>query len=78
MIIVNTHEAKTHLSRLLVEMETHHQKIRICRNGKAIADIVPIKETQNPLRQNKALMGIKMTYDPTLPLDEDEWGEDIK
>lgn len=78
MIIVNTHEAKTHLSRLLTEMETHHQKIRICRNGKAIADIVPIEITRNPLQQNKALRGIKINYDPTLPLDEDEWSEDTK
>lgn len=77
MIIVNTHEAKTHLSRLLNEIEEHHQKIRICRNGKPIADIVPIKLVKNPLKQNKALMNITMTYDPSLPLSEDEWPEEL-
>ncbi len=76
MLIVNTHEAKTHLSRLLNEIEKNHQTVRICRNGKAVADIVPIALAHDPLKQCDALRGIEISYDVTAPLSEDEWPSD--
>lgn len=74
MIIVNTHEAKTRLSQLLVLIENNHETVRVCRHGKPIADIVPIQHTvKNPLKQHSHLSNIKINYDPTAPLAEDEW-----
>lgn len=76
MIIVNTHEAKTRLSQLLVLIENKHETVRVCRHGKPIADIVPIQHAViNPLKQHAHLSNIKINYDPTLPLTDDEWPE---
>lgn len=77
MITVNTHEAKTQLSRLLNEIETHHQVIRICRNGKPIAELVPVSKRIDPLRKNPKLQGVKIACDLTAPLTDDEWPEEI-
>ena len=74
MRLVNIHEAKTNLSQLLLEVEEKAEKIQICRNGKPIAELVPItKKTINPLKQHRELRGIKILYDPTQPAFEDEW-----
>lgn len=73
MITVNTHEAKTKLSYLLAQIEEHNETVRVCRNGKPIADIIPIKRSGDPLKQHKKLMGVKIKYDPTEPLNDDEW-----
>jgi prevent-host-death family protein len=40
MVTVNVHEAKTHLSRLLAEVEAG-QDVVIARNGKPVAKLVP-------------------------------------
>lgn len=74
MITVNTHQAKTQLSYLLAQIEKHNEIVRVCRHGKPIADIVPIKKsTINPLQQHAILQDVQIHYDPTLPLTEDEW-----
>ena len=43
MLTVNTHEAKTHLSRLLGRV-ANGEEIIIAKSGKAIAKLVPIKQ----------------------------------
>ncbi len=43
MLTVNTHEAKTHLSRLLVRV-ANGEEIIIAKSGKAIARLVPINQ----------------------------------
>jgi len=78
MIQVNTHEAKTKLSYLLSKVEVEHEKIRICRNGKPIAILVPIGDIRNPLKQHPKLMGVKFHEDPTAPLSDDDWPEELK
>ncbi|MCI5167023.1 MAG: type II toxin-antitoxin system Phd/YefM family antitoxin [Candidatus Electrothrix sp. GM3_4] len=40
MITVNTHEAKTNLSKLLTLVAEKHETIKICRNGKVMAELV--------------------------------------
>lgn len=42
MISVNMHEAKTRLSALVAVIEEKQETIRLCRNGKAVAAIVPL------------------------------------
>ena len=39
---VNVHEAKTHLSRLLAEVE-HGEEVVIARAGKPVAKLVPVQ-----------------------------------
>lgn len=70
---VTIHEAKSNLSKLLVEVETHHQTIRVYRNKTPIAEIVPISQTIDPLISHAELQGIQLNYDPTEPLTPDEW-----
>ena len=74
MKIVNIHEAKTQLSALLAEVEKTGEKVLICRNGKPVADLVPHKEP-NRLEPHPLMSQIRLNYDPTEPLAEDEWTE---
>ena len=73
MIAVNTHEAKTKLSELLAKIETEHENVIICRNGKPIAELIPWKNLKDPLKQDNHLKDIIFKEDPSLPLDENEW-----
>jgi prevent-host-death family protein len=43
MINVNTHSAKTNLSALLLKVENTGEQVTICRNGKPVARLSPIK-----------------------------------
>ena len=73
MISVNIHEAKTQLSRLLVQVETNHECVMVCRNGKPIAQIIPMPKVLNPLILHPELQGVQFHYDPLEPLADDEW-----
>lgn len=73
MTSVNTHEAKTRLSELLMTVEQKHETIIICRNGKPIAELSPWGKGRNPLQQNPKLKKIIFREDPTLPIDPDDW-----
>jgi len=44
MLTVNTHEAKTQLSRLLARVKSG-EEIVIAKSGKAVAKLVPIKRS---------------------------------
>jgi len=52
---VNVHEAKTHLSRLLADVEGG-EEIQIARAGKPVARLVPDRSVQKP-REPGALEG---------------------
>jgi prevent-host-death family protein len=47
MAMVNTHEAKTHLSRLLERVEAG-EEIVIGRAGKPVAKLIPFSATKQP------------------------------
>jgi prevent-host-death family protein len=72
MKTVNVHEAKTNFSSLLARVEKIGASIVICRNGEPVADLVPHKKV-NRLKPHPVLSKIKINYDPTEPLSEDEW-----
>jgi len=72
MKTVNVHEAKTNFSSLLARVEKDSTSIVICRNGAPIADLVPHK-FQNRIKPHPVLSKIKINYDPTELLSEDEW-----
>ena len=73
MKTVNTHEAKTHLSRILEEVE-HGEIYILSRRGKPIAELRPIPERKRT-DPDPVLSHISIDYDPTEPLSESEWGE---
>lgn len=71
MLQMNIHEAKTHLSRLLEEIEKG-EEIIIARHGKPVARLIPY--TIKPVNQRKpgSLRGqIKITKDFDAPLPDD-------
>ena len=72
--MVNTHEAKTRLSELLRLVEERRERIRVCRNGKPVAEIGPIATAnRDPLVANPRLSGIVFHEDPVAPLADDDW-----
>jgi prevent-host-death family protein len=78
MIAVNTHEAKTRLSELLQKVEETGEAVVICRNGKPVAELVSWAEARNPLEHNPRLKGVVFHEDPTQPLTEDEWPDELR
>jgi antitoxin (DNA-binding transcriptional repressor) of toxin-antitoxin stability system len=77
MIIVNTHEAKTRLSALLAAVEERGELVRICRNGKPIAELRPVRRTVDPFKPDPDLK-VEFLEDPTLPLSEEAWPEEYR
>jgi len=41
MKVLNVHEAKTHLSQVLAQIESTQVGVAICSNGVPVADIIP-------------------------------------
>jgi len=72
MILVNMHEAKTTLSKLVKAVVEEGETVRIARDGKPVVELRAITEVKDPLIQNPRLKGI--TYeDPSLPTDPEGW-----
>lgn len=77
MKTVNVHEAKTGLSGLLAEVEKSGKRVVICRNGKPIADLVPHRHEVS-MSADKKLGAIKVKYDPTEEVSEEDWPLDAR
>ena len=69
---LNIHETKTNLSAILQEIEKTGEHFTICRNGKAIADIIP-HQKQDRLISDAFLSQVKIKCDLTEPLTQDDW-----
>jgi prevent-host-death family protein len=64
---VNVHEAKTHLSRLLLRV-AGGEEIVIARAGKPVAKLVPIEpKPQRVLGQDEGLFEVPEDFDASLP-----------
>jgi antitoxin (DNA-binding transcriptional repressor) of toxin-antitoxin stability system len=76
MITVNTHEAKSNLSKLLTAVEEKGEVVLICRNGKPVAEMKAFKATAGRFASNPDL---KVTFapgfNPTEPATEEDWPE---
>lgn len=71
MRIVNIHEAKTHLSRIIEEVASNHEIVTIAKAGKPMARLVPIVP-ERPQRVFGFLEGkIRIAEDFDAPLPED-------
>lgn len=73
MKTVNTHEAKTHLSRILHEVSEGEVYI-ISRNGVPVAELRKRENTKRTL-VDPVLSRTVLNYDPAEELAHDEWGE---
>lgn len=74
---VNIHEAKTHLSTLLKEIEGTAHRIVICNNGKPVADLVAHGPADR-LQPHPVMGRITIGYDPVQPLTSDEWSVEAR
>ncbi len=77
MKTLNVHEAKTRLSAVLADIEATGESFLVCRRGKPVAELIPHRRPSR-LTPHPVLSKIKINYDPTEPLDEDEWPEDAR
>ncbi len=50
--------------------------VQICRNGKPIAELRPVRTFPDPLRKNPRLAGVEFLEDPTAPLSAADWPEE--
>jgi prevent-host-death family protein len=72
MIEVNVHEAKTHLSRLLAQVEAG-EEIIIARNGEPVAKLVAVPKSpkKRVLGADRNVVWISDDFDD--PVDPETW-----
>ncbi len=68
-------EAESNFSSVLTEIEEKGEMFIICRNGEPIADLIPHKR-KSRLNPHPVMSNIKINYDPTETLSNDEWPGD--
>ncbi len=79
MKTVTTHEAKTHLSRLVAEVEAG-EEIIIRRGARAVARIVPLRNTKKATRPkvgtitSPPIRAKRGAFEPLSDEDLKEWG----
>jgi len=76
--VVNIHEAKTHLSRLIERVE-HGERITIARAGVPVAVLVAVEPETRPKRpigMDKGKIVIHDNFDDPLPELEDDNPDD--
>ena len=71
MTTVSVHEAKAHLSTLLAGVERDGKPVQICRYGRAVAELVPVRRRKRS-RVAPELRRIIFHKDPTEPTTA-EW-----
>ena len=71
MKTVNVHEAKTHLSRLIAELESGSDDVIIARAGKPVARLtrVPAEKGRRVLGRDAGLFEVPDDFDEPLPLE---------
>ncbi len=69
--IINIHEAKTHLSKIIDDVAAGHEVI-IAKAGKPMARLSPLKPTVRPKKLGLLKGKMKIPDNFNAPLDEDE------
>ena len=72
---VSVHEAKTHLSALLAQIEETGEEVIICRHRRPVASLMPYKKPSR-LDPHPVMKDVGIEYDVTEPMDADEWPDD--
>ncbi len=78
MSIVTEKEAKAKFPALLAKVEKSGQPIVICRDGKPVADLVPHRVVKRNMKPHPVMSKIKINYDPTEDLTEEEWPKEAR
>ncbi len=78
MKTVNLYEAKTHLSKIVAQIEAEGELVVLCRNGVPVADIVPHNSPGEAIAPDPDLMGAQYLGDPCAPLDASDWPETLR
>jgi prevent-host-death family protein len=80
MISVNMHEAKTRLSSLVKAVEDRGERVVLCCHGKPVAELsrAAVRGKFNRLKPHPKLSRFELRYDPTEPLQPDEWPEGLR
>jgi antitoxin (DNA-binding transcriptional repressor) of toxin-antitoxin stability system len=81
MITVNMHEAKSRLSELVKAVEEKGEIVVLCRDGKPVAELNKPSASRkkfNRLKPQPQLSRIQINYDPTEPLQPDEWPRSLR
>lgn len=73
MMTVSVHDAKTHLSSILMDIERSGETVVICRYNKAVAQITPITRRER-IKTNPEISDIKIKCDLTEPT-AGEWSD---
>ncbi len=76
--LINTHQAKSELSKLIREVEEDGTLIRICRNGKPIVELKRVTEVGDPTIVDPLLSRITIKGDITEPVSEDDWPKESR
>lgn len=75
---VSTYEAKAHLSKLIAEVQKTGTPVTICRNNRPVVDIVPHRESRDPLEQAPQLKGARFLGDPCALASAEDWPESAR
>jgi hypothetical protein len=78
IIFVERDEAIRLYDELLKEVEAFGRRVSITHEGKVIALMGPPQSVISPLAQHSELTGVKFNSDPTAPLDDEDWPEDLR
>ena len=80
MITINTHEAKSQLSKLLAAVEEKGEVVLICRNGKPIAEMQAVRSMgHNRHLPDPSLKVIFAPgFNPAEPATEQDWPEECR
>lgn len=72
---VSIEEAASHLPELIKRVQTGQAVFAITRDGSAVAYITPVRPPKRRTAPHPQLSQIRVNYDPTRPLDKNEWPE---
>jgi len=75
MKILSIDKSNINFITILEEMEKTGENVLIYRNGKPLANL-SLHVKKDRLKLHPVMSKIKIKYDPTEPLDLDEWQED--
>lgn len=77
-ILVDVDEVAAELPSLLKAVEEQGQSVQICRDGKPIAALQPVRLPKDPLQVHPHLKATYIAPDAFAPLTEDEWPEELR
>ena len=80
MITVNTHQAKTNLSKLLAAVQEKGEVVLICRNGRPVAELKAVAQPHRNLLDLDPSLKVTFApgFDPAEPASEQEWPEECR